>query len=197
VQEFGTYLQLGFGHIADLRAYDHILFVTALTIAYAPNEWRRLGVLVTAFTLGHSLTLALATLRVVTLPTKLVETAIPITIVLTAIAAIIGARHDRAVERAPMTARYLLAGAFGLIHGLGFSNYLRALLGGEESIVLPLFGFNLGLEIGQMLIVATVLALGIAAVKVARLERRDWVLIVSGAAAGIATIMTIDRATAT
>ena len=85
LEEFALYLQLGFHHIADLAGYDHLLFVTALAIPYAPRDWRRLAILVTAFTLGHSITLALATLRLVAVPTAAVEALIPATILVTAV----------------------------------------------------------------------------------------------------------------
>lgn len=194
MSEFAVYLRLGFAHIADPRAYDHILFVAALTAAYGPRDWRRIAWLVTAFTLGHSVTLALATLDLVRVPATIIEPAIAATIVLTALTAI----HDqRDVARTPSGRawwrRYGIAAGFGLVHGLGFSGYLRSLLGGEESITLPLFAFNLGLEAGQILIVAVVFALGVAAERVLDWARRDWVLVLSGATAGIGATMLLDR----
>ncbi len=194
MSEFAVYLRLGFTHIADLRAYDHILFVAALTAAYGAREWRRIAWLVTAFTLGHTVTLALATLDLMRVPATIVEPAIAATIVLTALTAI----HDqRDVAHAPSGRawwrRYGIAALFGLVHGLGFSGYLRALLGGEESIALPLFAFNVGLEAGQILIVAVVFALGISAVRVLGWARRDWALVLSGATAGIGATMLLDR----
>lgn len=188
LSEFLTYFQLGIGHIADLRGYDHILFIVALTAGYAPRDWRRLLWLVTAFTIGHSITLALATLGIVHVHAPTIELLIPITIVVTAgysIAArwhagrptnsgsnIAGASSAAAPERQALL--YVLAGCFGLIHGLGFSNFLRAILGGEESIVVPLFSFNVGLEFGQMAIVACVLLAGALACEGAGLTRRRW-----------------------
>ncbi len=190
--DFSLFLQLGFRHIADLRAADHILFVAALTAAYAPSEWKRIAWLVTAFTVGHSVSLALATFNLVRVPARAVEIAIAATIVVTAFVAI----HDqhRPSATAPaLASRYAAAGVFGLIHGLGFSNYLRALLGGESSLALPLFSFNLGLELGQLLIVATVLAAGVAVERGLRWPRRDWVLVLSGATAGVGITMLITR----
>ena len=195
LSEFFTYFQLGIGHIADLRGYDHILFIVALTAGYAPREWRRLLWLVTAFTIGHSITLALATLQLVRVNSALIELLIPVTIVLTAgysmlarwraeQAAEAGAGRGSGTGDGPMGRAaapperqlllYLLAGCFGLIHGLGFSTFLRAILGGEESILLPLFAFNVGLEFGQMAIVACVLLAGALACEVAGLARRRW-----------------------
>lgn len=176
--EFLTYFRLGISHIADLRGYDHILFIVALTVGYALRDWRRLLWLVTAFTVGHSITLALATMQLVRVHAPTIEVLIPVTIVLTAGYSMWARRRSEssgegyAPERHPLL--YVLAGCFGLIHGLGFSNFLRAILGGEESILLPLFSFNVGLEIGQLTIVACVLLTGALVCDVAGLARRRW-----------------------
>lgn len=191
--EFLLYLRLGFTHIADLRAYDHLLFVAALTAAYGPRESVRLAWLVTAFTVGHSVTLALATLDLVRVPAAFVEPAIAATILLTALLAIHDQRAADAAAGRTWGRRYAIAAGFGLIHGLGFSGYLRALLGGEESIALPLLSFNVGLEAGQVLIVGVVFALGVAVERVLGWARRDWVLVLSGATAGVAATMLLDR----
>jgi hypothetical protein len=194
VSEFSLYLRLGLQHIADLRAYDHILFVAALTAPFGPREWRRILWLVTAFTLGHSITLAIATFDVLRAPASLVEPAIAITIVLTALVAIHDQRRSASPAEAPSWwRRYGIAAGFGLIHGLGFSGYLRSLLGGEDSIVLPLLAFNVGLEAGQLSIVAAVFAMGLAVERALGWVRRDWVLVVSGAAAGIGATLLLDR----
>lgn len=177
--EILTYLRLGLHHIADLRGYDHILFITALTIAYAPGEWRRLLWLVTAFTLGHSVTLALATLDLVRAPAGLVEIGIALTIVISALLALLLAWRQHGGPVQGQGLRYGMAAAFGLIHGLGFSAFLRSLLGAEESIALPLLSFNVGLEVGQFLIVAVVLLLGAAAERLFRIPRRGWVMALS------------------
>ena len=134
---FETYLRLGFAHIANLNAYDHIIFIVALCAVYQLMQWKNVLVLVTAFTIGHSLTLALATLQIVTLPTNIIEFLIPLTIFFTALYNIF--ETEAHLDRRKMRINYGLALFFGLIHGLGFSNYLRMLLGSEESIFLPLF----------------------------------------------------------
>ena len=189
--EFALYLQLGFHHIADLAGYDHLLFVAALAIPYSVREWRQLAILVTAFTLGHSVTLALATLRLVSVPSALVETLIPVTILIAALLSWRNVSRDASTVRVP-PARYLLAAGFGLIHGLGFSNYLRALLGQEESIALPLFAFNVGLELGQLLILALVLAIGALVVRVA-LSSNRWRQVEVVLTATLATILFAQR----
>ena len=196
--EILTYLHLGFRHIADFRGYDHILFIAALTVAYRPGEWRRLLWLVTAFTVGHSITLALATLDLVRVPSAIVEPAIAVTIVVTSLVAIVttaaaGTTASSSVSARGQASRYVLAGGFGLIHGLGFSTFLRSLLGGEESLFIPLLSFNIGLELGQIAIVLGVLALGVVAERGLRLARRDWVLVVSGGIAAIGITMIVDR----
>ncbi|HWA55607.1 MAG TPA: HupE/UreJ family protein [Gemmatimonadales bacterium] len=191
--EILTYLRLGLHHIADLRGADHILFIAALTISYPVAEWRRLLWLVTAFTVGHSVTLALATLDLVRVNAALVEAGIALTIVATSLMAFALAWRDGAATARAQPFRYTLAALFGLIHGLGFSSFLRSLLGGEESIVLPLFSFNVGLELGQLLIVAAVLLTGALAVRGLRLAQRTWVLAVSGGIALAGLVLLVER----
>ncbi len=186
---------MGYHHIAALGAWDHILFVAALTAAYGVHEWRRIAVLVTAFTIGHSTTLALATVNIVSVSAAVVEPLIAATIVFMALAAI----HDQLVpasddaRRAAMRRRYATAAGFGLVHGLGFASGLRALLGRESSITVPLVAFNVGLELGQILIVTVFFALGLAAERWLHVRRRDWVLILAGAAGGIGFTLLMDR----
>jgi ABC-type antimicrobial peptide transport system permease subunit len=183
---FITYLSLGFQHISDLAAYDHILFIVALCAVYRISEWKNIAIMVTAFTLGHSLTLALATLGVILVPTQIIEFLIPVTILLTCIynVSISKQKHSQTIRL-----NYFLALFFGLIHGMGFSNYLRMLLGREESILTPLLAFNIGLEAGQLLIVACVLVVLFIAERILNVKHRDWTVFVSGAAAGISLIL--------
>jgi hypothetical protein len=196
VTDFQTYLQLGFQHITDLNGYDHILFVVALCAIYRLRDWRRVLVLVTAFTVGHSITLALATLRLFSYRTDFVEFLIPVTILATAVANFFhkepSERRQRPDGATSPRLRYAMALLFGLIHGLGFSNYLRSLLGREASIVQPLLAFNVGLELGQLLIVAVVLLLTFLVVDVGKARKHDWKLILSGAVAGIALVLIKD-----
>lgn len=191
LSEFRIYVELGFRHIADFAGYDHILFVAALAIPFGIRDWRQLAVLVTAFTVGHSLTLALATLRLVSVPSQLVETLIPATILYTALDAYLAATPQRPVNAVTMK-RYGVALLFGLVHGLGFSTYLRALLGSEESITLPLLAFNVGLELGQLVILSIVLAVG-AVVVPAILQRRRWIQLLVGVTGGLALMLLIQR----
>jgi hypothetical protein len=197
--EFAVYFRLGIEHIADLRGYDHILFIAALTVAYSLRQWRPLLILVTAFTLGHSVTLALATVGAVRVNTTLIEVLIPITILVTSVFNIVDSEVTREEEieahrmRRHQSVLYALAGGFGLIHGLGFSSFLRAVLGEEQSIVVPLLAFNVGLEAGQILIVAVLFVIGAILTQWIGMRRRDWLLVVSGATAGVALTLIIDR----
>jgi len=150
MSEFAAYVQLGFHHITDLRGADHILFLLALAAIYRFRDWRECLWVATAFTAGHSLTLALAVTNVLTISPALIEFLIPITIVATAIENLLV--RDSARPFATRRYRPVLAGVFGLVHGAGFANYLRSLF--VERIALPLLGFNVGIELGQICVLA-------------------------------------------
>lgn len=188
---FELYFGLGREHILDYaNGYDHILFVLALCAVYLAREWKQVLILVTAFTVGHSITLALATLDVISVNVAWVEFLIPMTILSTAISNLF---RKEATPAYGIQLNYILALLFGLIHGMGFSNYLKSLLGRQESISMPLFAFNIGLEAGQIIIVGLFLAVSFIAVNLAGLNRRAWKLIISSAVAGIALMLTLDR----
>lgn len=197
LSSFQTYLRLGFSHIADLNGYDHILFIIALCAIYRPAEWRKVVILVTAFTVGHSLTLALAALDMVRVSAAWIEFLIPVTILLTALYNVLFHRFDHregTFER-QVTWNYVFALLFGLIHGMGFSNFFHSLLlpGEEAELVRQLLAFNLGVELGQLLIVAAIFALAALAFGVLRVKQREWNLFVSGAAAGLSLVMALER----
>jgi hypothetical protein len=190
MDEMGIYLHLGFRHIMDWEAWDHILFVLVLTLRYQWTDWKKLLVLVTAFTVGHSVTLALSTLNWINFPSSLIEFLIPVTILLTAISNFWVKSFDFK-SKYPLI--YFLALFFGLIHGLGFSTYLKSLLGREESIIGPLFTFNLGLELGQLLIVSIILIISFIFVSVLKVKRERYLQIGSGIAMAFALNMVLDR----
>lgn len=185
---FELYLRTGLNHIADVTAYDHILFLVALCAIYQLKDWKKTLVLVTLFTIGHSITLALATLEMVAFSGELIEILIPITIILTCIFNIF--TIDK--EKGSTSLKYLLALSFGLIHGLGFSSYLTILLGGEENILFPLFAFNLGIEAGQLVIVAITMILGYVVMDIIKLSKNKWNWIVSSLTFIIAANLLID-----
>lgn len=186
---FNTYLELGFRHILDFRGIDHILFVIALCAAYDLKAWKRLLILITAFTIGHSLTLVLSSLDIFQVDQDIVEQIIAITIAVTALQNILIPKPDPTANRL----KYAAALVFGLFHGMGFSTYFKALLGREEDILLPLFAFNLGIELGQLCIVALMFVFFFLAEKSLKIKARDWNLFLSGLAFGAALMMLSDR----
>lgn len=192
MSEFALYFGLGKDHILDYaNGYDHILFVVALCAIYLVRDWRKILILVTAFTIGHSITLALATLNLISVNTEFIEFLIPLTIFITACSNLF--RKEKSIDQSKMQINYVFALFFGLIHGLGFSNFLRSLLGKESQIVSPLLAFNLGLELGQIIVVTLFLAISYILVDVMKISRRDLKLVLSSAIAGIALVLLKDR----
>ncbi|MDZ7936054.1 MAG: HupE/UreJ family protein [Emticicia sp.] len=187
MSEFFIYLQLGYQHITDINGYDHILFVVALCAIYRISDWKKTLYLVTAFTIGHSITLAMAALELIEYSTDLIEFLIPVTIILTCVSNFFHRSTESILnpEKFSIT-RYLFAVMFGLIHGMGFSNYLKSLLGKDESIVLQLLAFNIGLEVGQLLIVMATITLSFLVLDGFKVKKHSWNLILSAFVAGIA-----------
>ena len=195
ISTFTVYLRLGFEHLLDLQGYDHILFLAVLCAAYSVARWRELLVLVTAFTIGHSVSLAVATLRLVRVDTGLVEFLIPVTIVATAVTNLVELRREDPAEHrvAARPLRYGLALVFGVVHGLGFSNFLRLVLGEERSLLVPLLSFNIGLELAQIVVAAGVLLVALVAVRLLSLPQRLWTFLLSALAGGVAAVMVVQR----
>lgn len=185
--QFELYFRLGLNHILDLAGFDHILFVVVLCSLYSITDWKRIIILVTAFTIGHSVTLALATFQVITIDSGLVEFLIPVTIGITATGNILNPKVSKGVQL-----NYFFAIFFGLIHGLGFSNYLRALLGKEVSLLNPLFAFNIGLEAGQLLIVLLFLLLSLIPLRIFKVNQKQWTVVISAIILGMAIMMMIE-----
>lgn len=190
MSQFGIYFDIGREHILDWQAYDHILFLIALCAIYLLQDWKKVLILVTAFTIGHSITLALSTLDIVSVRSDLIEFLIPVTIFITALSNLL--RKQSALTPANLNMNYFFGMFFGLIHGLGFSNYLKSILGREESIVTPLLSFNLGLELGQIIIVLVFMVISFVFVNLFNVARRDWNLIISSAVAGISLMLMME-----
>lgn len=189
MQEFSLYFSLGWQHILDWSGYDHILFVAVLCGVYLLRDWKQVLILVTAFTIGHSITLALSVFNLVRINTDLIEFLIPVTIVVTALVNILNKKYNRQL----IWISYSFAMFFGLIHGLGFSNFLKSVLGKEEHITTPLFAFNIGLEFGQLLIVLGILLISSLLMNFFKVPRREWNLFLSSGVFGIALVMAIER----
>lgn len=190
MSEFALYFQLGLDHILDTDGYDHILFIIALCTVFQLRDWKRVLILVTAFTIGHSITLALSTLRVVNFNSELIEFLIPVTILITAFSNLFKRQYGMTPRKVQLN--YFFALFFGLIHGLGFSNYLRSLIGKSSSVTTELLSFNIGIEAGQIIIVAIVLIISFIFINLFNVDRRDWNLVTSSATAGIALTMVMD-----
>lgn len=174
MNDFNLFFGIGIDHILNTGALDHLLFIMVLCAVYLVTDWKKLLVLITAFTIGHSLTLALSVYDVVRFNSAWVEFLIPLTIVLTALYNLTLA--GKAVPRQKIQINYLLALFFGLVHGMGFANNIRFMLADSQSILLPLLGFNLGLELGQIIVVSILLLLSFWAIKLMKLQHRYWAM---------------------
>ncbi len=188
---FGFFFKLGVKHILNLEAFDHIMFITALVAVYSLKEWKKVLILATAFTIGHSTTLALATLNIIYVPSALIEVLIAVTIFLTGLANLFKTKED--FNPRLHWIKYSIAMFFGLIHGLGFSNYLKYMLGMQKNIVLPLFGFNIGLETGQIVVISILLVINYLFLNRIKVKQREWNLVLSGAAMGMAILLITER----
>ena len=171
MQDFAFYFKLGWHHIISLDALDHLLFILALSAIYLLSNWRQVLVLVTAFTIGHSVTLALSVYDVIRVNSNWVEFLIPCTIVVTALFNLL----QKNFKPRSLQLNYFLALFFGLIHGLGFANAIRFIMLKDESIGWNLFGFNIGLEAGQVVVVMIILLISYLVVNLAKLNRKWWV----------------------
>ena len=190
MSDFSIFFPMGIKHITDLNGLDHILFVAALCLQYMINDWKKLLVLITAFTIGHSITLALSTLNIITIPQSLTEFFIAITILITAFNNCF-VKDFKFKTKYPTI--YFFTLFFGLIHGLGFSTLLKSMLGKNQSIVVQLLSFNLGIEVGQLIIVAIILIVSFVLINFFRINRKLYLLFVSGGIAALALEMAIER----
>ena len=184
---FDIYLTEGIKHITDIQGYDHIAFLFALLAGYTLKNWKKVLILVTAFTIGHSITLALSSLNFILVDSSLIEFLIPVTIFITACYHLLARKKE---EQLPII--YSLAFLFGLIHGAGFSNYFKSMIGKTANIIQPLLAFNIGVEIGQIIIVIVILALSYLLISVAGLKQTIWKMILAVAAALISIQLMIE-----
>lgn len=189
MNDFAFYFDLGWKHIISSEALDHQLFIVALTAIYLLLNWKQVLILVTAFTIGHSLTLILSVYDIIQISSIWVEFLIPFTIVVTALINLF--RKDFSTQS--LRINYLLALGFGLIHGLGFANTIRFMLAQNQSIALPLFSFNAGLEVGQIIVVAFILFTSYLLVNKGGLPRKWWVRGLSATAIIISVTICVSR----
>ena len=188
MNSFLFYFIEGWKHIISRDALDHQLFILALAVIYTVKDWRRVLVLVTAFTIGHSLTLALSVLDLIRVPSSWVEFLIPVTIVLTALWNMIRRQQLKRIN-----SNYLLALFFGLIHGLGFANAIRMMLASDQSVGVGLFGFNLGLEAGQIVVVLLILLITQLLLYGIKVTQRIYIFVVSAIVLILSLKMAVER----
>ena len=189
MQDFGFYFGLGWEHIISADALDHQLFIIALAALYLWKDWKQVLILVTAFTIGHSLTLALSVFDLIRFDTGWVEFLIPCTIVITALSNLFQKKFTARSTRI----NYALALVFGLVHGMGFANSIRFILADDQNLGWSLLAFNLGLEAGQIVAVILLLILAHLFVTLMKVNRRDWVIFLSASVFGLALKMSLDR----
>lgn len=188
--EAANYLILGLEHILDIHAYDHLLFIMVLCAGFTLKNWKGIIWLATAFTIGHSITLAIVTLDLVSVNSTLVELLIPITII---VSAMIDLSERYLKWHFGAVTKYLLVGAFGLIHGSGFSGYLKSLLFGEDSIITPLLSFNIGVELAQISIILLVFAIAFILWKAIKIPFHKYRHIISITGIVVSIWMLIER----
>ncbi|MGY3055054.1 hypothetical protein ACVWYG_003265 [Pedobacter sp. UYEF25] len=189
IQDFFFYFKLGWEHIISLDALDHQLFILALVAVYSYKNIKQVLILVTAFTIGHSLTLLLSVLDLIRFSSNYVEFLIPVTIVITALTNLFKKNYSKSA----VNINYFLALGFGLIHGMGFANSIRMMLSRDEHLGWGLFGFNVGLEFGQIFIVVIILFVTFIVFNFTKIRRSSWVLFVSAAVFSLALKMALER----
>ena len=190
--DFWIYFKIGLQHVLDINGYDHVLFLIALTVPYSFKDWKRVLLLVTIFTIGHTFALLLSVFNIVTVKASLVEFLIPITILITAFFNLFTAGKSSKQESITFIAAVTLF--FGVIHGLGFSNYFKAILPGNPTDkVVPLFEFALGIEAAQILVVLSVLVLSFVVQTFFRFNKRDFTLVMSAFVIGVVVPLIIEN----
>ena len=190
MDEFYIWFSTGFTHILDLNGYDHILYVMVLCVMFSYKEWKQLLTLITAFTIGHSLTLAASVFNMIHIKQGVIEVIIPLTILITCILNMLSLTKDILEVK---SFNYGLALIFGFVHGMGFSYLLKSLLARQESVFLPLISFNFGLETGQLVIVMAMVILSFFLFTFTRLKNKYWVLVISAIVFCFALIIFIQR----
>jgi len=189
MNDFLFYLELGCTHVLDINAYDHILFLIVLVVSFSFNQWKNILWMVSLFTLGHTVSLALSAYKIVYVTADLIEFLIPMTILLTALKNIFSGVKTSSNSKALLFFSF----CFGWIHGLGFSNYFKMLIAGLDSKLFPLIEFSLGIELAQIIIVFGIVALYHLLTPIFNISKRDWILVISSIVIGIVIPMLIER----
>ncbi len=190
LENFWFNIEYGINHVLDFNAYDHILFLIVLTVPYLFKDWKRVLILVSMFTLGHTLSLVLAAYDVVSVNGELVEFLILFTILIVAFFNVLKTRKKTREQKNGVL--FFSTLFFGLIHGLGFAREFKMFIGKSERKLTPLFEFALGIEIAQIIIVFVVLFLGFFGQTIFRFSKRDWIIVLSAIVIGVVFPMLIN-----
>ena len=190
LDDFLFNLKYGINHVLDINAYDHLLFLIVLTVPYMFKDWKRVLLLVSVFTLGHTLSLVLAAYDVVTVSGKLIEFLIPVTILVAALFNVF--TSGKGAQKEKIGILFITTLFFGLIHGLGFAREFKMLVGQTENKFITLLEFALGIEFAQIIIVFVVLFLGFLCQTIFRFTRRDWVMVISSIVVGLVIPMLLN-----
>ena len=189
MNDFQFYFRFGWEHIIDWNGLDHIYFIAVLAAIYMLKDWKQVLILVTAFTIGHTITLILSAKQIIEIDTALIEFLIPCTIMITAISNL----FQKTFTPKTIRINYFLALFFGLIHGLAFANNLRFIIAQDQSFSWSMFSFSLGLELGQILIVFLILLIAQFFISMLKVNRRDWVIFISAAVFALALEIAVKR----
>ncbi|RKS99158.1 HupE/UreJ family protein [Flavobacterium sp. 123] len=191
MSDFWIYFQIGLKHVLNIYAYDHVLFLVALAVPFTFKDWQRIVLLVTLFTVGHTMALLLSVYEIVAIKVNVVEFLIPITIFVTALFSLFTA--GKSSKKESLNLVFFITLFFGIIHGLGFSNYFKTILGGSaNSKLIPLSEFALGIEAAQIIVVFVVLVLSYIVQTVFRFSKRDWTLVMSAFIIGVVLPMILE-----
>lgn len=192
MSEFWIFFEIGMRHVLDIKAYDHVLFLIALTVPFAFKDWPKVLLLVTLFTVGHSFALLLSVFEIVIIKASLIELLIPITILITATYHLFTA--GKTSKNDGMSIIGFITLFFGIIHGLGFATYFKTILSGKTSDqFIPLLEFATGIEAAQIIVVLVVLILSYIVQTVFRFSKRDWTLVLSAFVIGVVLPMVIEN----
>lgn len=189
-ENFWFNVQYGINHVLDIKAYDHVLFLIVLTVPYMFKDWKRVLLLVSIFTLGHTLSLVLATYNIISVKAQMVEFLIPITILVVALFNVF--TSGKGAQKEKVGVLFLSTLFFGLIHGLGFAREFKMLLSDSDNKLILLLEFALGIELAQIIIVFVVLLLGYIMQTIFRFNKRDWIIVISAIVVGLVIPMILN-----
>jgi len=191
MSDFWIYFEVGMRHVLNLFSYDHVLFLIALSVSYVFKDWKKVLILVSLFTVGHTIALLLSVYGIVVVKVNLIEFLIPITILITAIYHLFTA--GKSAKNESISAIGFITLFFGIIHGLGFATYFKSIIGGtSDSKLLPLIEFASGIEVAQIIVVLTALIAAYCVQTLFRFSKRDWTLVMSSFVIGVVLPMIIE-----